>query len=215
MKGGYDLVRVFIDISEWCYRLMILNFCWIAGILAGLVIFGITPSTIAMHTVTRKWAQKELDFSVPKTFFQAYKENFIGKNIIGFSFLGIGIFLLINLRISFIVPGTLMMITFYFNLFLLLLLIMSVIMFFNIYTKYHYETKWQYMKQSIAFTIASPGTIVLHLIGFVVMGTLLYRLPGLIPFCSGSLIAYWSSIVTNNRFKKLEKRVLGENNSTV
>lgn len=198
------MLKIFTSISDWVYRLLVVNFCWVLGILAGAVLFGFMPATIALHDVTRKWAHGQFDFPIGKTFFRSYKSQFLKKNIIGFSFLLLCSVLFINLRLAMVVEGTLMMVVYYFILFILVLLLVSIVVFFSVYTHYYYESWWQYFVQSIAFTVGSPGLILKISIGFLLIAWLFYQLPGLIPFFLGALPAYWNSIACKKRFALIE-----------
>jgi uncharacterized membrane protein YesL len=54
---------------EWVTRLAYLNLLWIMFSLAGLVVFGVMPSTIAMYTVTRRWLTEDVDIPIFKYIF--------------------------------------------------------------------------------------------------------------------------------------------------
>src|SRR5690625_7349246 len=45
--------------------------------------FGITPATVAMYAVKRKWVHRETDIPNIKTFWESYKKEFIQANILG------------------------------------------------------------------------------------------------------------------------------------
>lgn len=201
------MVRVFTEISQWISRLMLLNLCWVIGVFAGLVLFGFMPATIAMHDITRKWAHGDLELPVVKRFVQSYRENFIKKNLVGGTFVLVAFILLVNLRFASIIEGTVMMVVYYFILFSFFILIMSLFTFFNVYNHYQYESFKQYVKQSIAITVASPTLMFLTSIGFGLILWLFYQVPGLTLFFSGVFPAYWSSIVSKKRFGILERKI--------
>ncbi|MCK0470149.1 YesL family protein [Halalkalibacter sp. APA_J-10(15)] len=201
------MLNVFMSVSEWVYRLLVANFYWVLGVLVGGVLFGFMPATIALHEVTRKWAYGQFDFSISKTFFQSYKSKFFKKNMVGAVFLLLGGLLFVNLRFATLIEGTVMMVVFYFILFILLLLLISMIVFFSVYTHYHYESWRQYVVQSFAIAIGSPGLMVRVSIGFLLLAWLFYQLPGLMMFFLAVLPAYWSSIACKKRFAIIENLV--------
>ncbi|WP_059102641.1 YesL family protein [Shouchella shacheensis] len=197
------MLNLFLKVSDWICRLVWVNILWLGGILAGLVVFGLMPATNAMHAVTREWARNNMEVSIYKTFVKTYKASFRQANLVGLLFAGMLVVLLVNLRLSVIIPGTLMMMAHYFILFVIFLLCLSVVMFFNLFA--HYKYSWtQYVKQSIAFTVGSPRTILMLSLGFGLIAWLIVQMPGLLPFFSGVLPAYWSSIVCRKRFTKIE-----------
>ena len=73
--------------------LAVLQLMWIGLTLFGLVLFGITPATVAMFTTLRKRLQGEDDLKLlVKTYWKTYKIEFISSNKIGIIILSIGYF---------------------------------------------------------------------------------------------------------------------------
>lgn len=68
---------------EWVMRLAYLNVLWVSFSIAGLVVFGIMPATAATFSVTRKWVTGNTDIPIFRTFWKAYKKEFLRINIIG------------------------------------------------------------------------------------------------------------------------------------
>ncbi len=66
----------FYRVSEWIMRFAYVNILWGLFTLAGLVLFGFMPATVAMFTVIRKWLMGETDIPVFKTFFASFKKRF-------------------------------------------------------------------------------------------------------------------------------------------
>ncbi|MFD1173424.1 YesL family protein [Oceanobacillus picturae] len=201
------MIKMFTEISQWISRLLLLNLCWVIGLLVGLILFGFMPATLALHDITRKWAHGDLEVPIIKRFIQSYRENFIKKNLVGGVFVLVGALLIVNLRFASIIEGTLMMVVYYFILFALFILLMSLITFFNVYNHYKFDSFKQYVQQSIAITVASPALMVLTSIGLGLIIWLFYQVPGLTLFFLGVFPAYWSSIVSKKRFGILEKKI--------
>ncbi|BDG36084.1 DUF624 domain-containing protein [Saccharococcus caldoxylosilyticus] len=42
-------------VCEWITRLACINILWMLFTLAGLIVFGIAPATVALFTIVRKW----------------------------------------------------------------------------------------------------------------------------------------------------------------
>ena len=53
---------------------------------AGGVVFGVMPSTVATFSILRKWVQGNFDMPIFKTFKNVYKKEFINSNKCGFVF---------------------------------------------------------------------------------------------------------------------------------
>ncbi len=64
--------RVSLIISKLAY----VNVLWILFSLAGLILLGVAPATVALFSVTRAWARKEWDIPVFQTFWSVYKQEF-------------------------------------------------------------------------------------------------------------------------------------------
>jgi len=70
-------------ILEWITRFAYVNLLWILFIIAGGIIFGVYPSTIAMFGMVRDWLRGNPDLPVFKTFWNYFKREFVKSNILG------------------------------------------------------------------------------------------------------------------------------------
>lgn len=199
-------MKLFQYVSEWILRLVWTNLLWIAFTLSGLVIAGFFPATIAMFTVTRKWAKKEMDFSIWQLFKDTYKKEWVNSNKIGLIFICIAAFLFIDLRITFFMKGFFSIFLYVFILFLFAILLLTLIYFFPLYVQYTYSAQ-AYIKQAFIHAIAGFKDTFVILVGLVCIGYFIYKLPGLIPFMSAVLPSYWVMTVCMKRFRRLEKMV--------
>ncbi|MFL6556498.1 MAG: YesL family protein, partial [Bacillus sp. (in: firmicutes)] len=68
---------------EWFMRLAYVNLLWFFFSLAGLVLLGIMPATVALFTIVRKWQLKETDLPIWKTFLSVYRQEFKKSNGLG------------------------------------------------------------------------------------------------------------------------------------
>ncbi|MEH7273953.1 YesL family protein [Neobacillus vireti] len=196
-----------IVVCEWIWRGILVNLYWMTFTILGLGIFGFFPASIALFTIVRKWLRKETDLPVWATFKQVYFKEWKRSNKIGLVFYSIGLFLFVDIRIVEQVMtgvfGSFLLIIFYILVFVMLLAVGN---YFSIYVHYELSTK-EYVKQSFLFALTGlPSTIWIGL-GLLVIGMLLIRMPGLIPFISGVAPAYWMMRVNLIRFNTLEKRL--------
>lgn len=183
------------------------NLYWIAFSILGLGIFGFFPASIALFTIVRKWLRKETDLPVWGTFKKVYFQEWKRSNKIGLVFYSIGLFLFVDIRIvEQVMTGVFASFLLIMLYILVIVLLLSVGNFFSIYVHYELSIK-EYVKQSFLFTVTGLPTTIWIGLGLMVIGMLLMRTPGLIPFISGVAPAYWMMRVNLIRFNALEKRV--------
>ncbi|PAD16224.1 YesL family protein [Shouchella clausii] len=199
--------RVFFQASEWIYNMMKLNGLWLLGIVAGLGLLGVMPATTAVAAVTRKWAHGNQDVPMWNLFWKTYKQSFATSNQVGALFAVLALILLANLRISVIVPGTVMMVAHYFILFILFALLASAWLFFFIYVHYELPTK-VYLFQSVAMVFSKPISMLMLAAGIGAAVWMMAHMPGLLPFFAIVWPSYWSSVVCKKMFSKMEQQTL-------
>lgn len=64
------LIDKFSVISDWIIRLVWTNLVWLFLVLIGGIVLGFMPATVALFTITRKWARGDLDVPVWKSAWQ-------------------------------------------------------------------------------------------------------------------------------------------------
>ncbi|WP_058306617.1 YesL family protein [Gracilibacillus massiliensis] len=205
----------FYKFLEWLMWIMYLNLLWIISTLAGLIIFGLFPATMALTTTIREWHVHE-EISFHKSFLKAYKHYFIKSNLFGLLFLVAGYILFVDLQ--WILQNTS---TFQF-LFLVVLCVVAFIYLITIMYTFpvmaHFDLSiGQVMKHAIVIGVFSP----LVTLGIGISLILLYYLwsfiPGLLPVIGVSLPIYIItrlSIMAFERFEVKQQRLLEtENNS--
>lgn len=198
-KGSWMIV------FDWIWRVVSVNLCWIAFTVLGLGVLGFFPSSIALFTIVRKWIRKDTDLSVWKTFKHVYFKEWKRSNGIGLVFYCIGLFLFFDIRIVMgIMTGIFSVFLLVFLYFVAFLFIMSIGYFFAIYVHYQLSNK-EYIKHSFLFAVTGFGTTIWIGAGLFVVGMVILKVPGLIPFISVVAPAYWMMRVCLSRFTKLEK----------
>lgn len=73
----------FYTLCSWITKIAYINLLWIVFSIAGLLLFGIMPATIAICTVVRKWFLKEAEFAIFPVFVSTYKQEFFSANKLG------------------------------------------------------------------------------------------------------------------------------------
>jgi uncharacterized membrane protein YesL len=192
------------SISEWIMRLAYVNLLWIFFTLAGLILFGFVPATVGMFTVVRKWIMGEEDIPVFKTFWQAYRSEFINANLLGLYLVMIGFIIYFDLRFFQAQNGILFLVLFYVSIGIFFIYLTSLLFFFPVFV--HYDLKGvKYIKQSFLIAISHPFQSILMVVGVLAGYYIMMLFPGLIPFFGVSVLAYVLMSMAYRIFTKIER----------
>ncbi len=200
------LMKGFYTFSLWVTRLAYVNILWILFTIVGLVILGFYPATTAMFAVIRKWVLGDPEIPVFKTFWSNYKKEFVKSNILGL-FITIFAFIMyssMNIISSLTIPS--LKILYIPNGLVTLLFLLTVLYIFPVFA--HYDVKLTKVAKNafIIMTINPLATFcMVVLTGFLVY--IIYKFPGLIPFFSGSVIAFLLMFLSNYAFNRASKIV--------
>lgn len=181
------------------------NLLWFLFTILGFVIFGITPATIALFTIVRKWQMKETEIPIWRTFLTVYKQEFKKSNKLGLCLILIGAFLILDFLFLRTIEGTL-----HAALFAPLLIISSlyiITMLFIIPVYVHYDLKiMDYLKNACFLGILNIHMTLLMLgaVGAIVF--LSFYQPGLIIFFSMVSVAWTLMFGGLYSFKRIEER---------
>jgi len=169
-------------------KLAYLNLLWIGFSLAGGIIIGIMPATLALFAVIRKWLMGEKEIPIFQTFWHSYKSDFVTINMIGLVFVLVGFILAIDIYFFSTMHSLLS------KSFLILFSILGFFYFITFLylfpTFVHFELKgFQYVKYAMILGISNIiGTIVMVL-GFVAISFVFIKLPATIIFFGMSILA--------------------------
>jgi uncharacterized membrane protein YesL len=175
---------------------------WIACTLLGGVLFGITPSTVALYTVARKTALGEEDIPVFSTFWRTYKAEFIKANMLGGFLIVLGLVWYIDLRFFGNFEGSVYSVL---NMVMILVGIFYILLLFYIFPVYvHYEMKFfNYIKYTVAFGFLHPLNFIAMIITVLSTYQFLIFFQGFIPLFGFSLIAQLNMWLAYQSFKKV------------
>ncbi|MGE8080804.1 YesL family protein [Peribacillus loiseleuriae] len=109
--GSTRLMNNIYIVCDWIIRLLYLNLLWFFFTIAGLVIAGIFPATVAMFSILKGWLQEGKNERVFKSFWKVYKEEFGRANRLGIIVLIISIIFYTDWLFTNQLSGTLGMIT--------------------------------------------------------------------------------------------------------
>ncbi|MFC4323903.1 YesL family protein [Litchfieldia salsa] len=205
MQNSGGLMNGFYTISLIISRLAYLNLLWMIFTIAGLVVFGLFPATAAMFSVTRKWVMKDTDIPIFKTFWQSYKSEFIKSNLLGLVLVLIGGILFFDLRffqsanigIWGILYMPLLAVTFIYAL--VLLYVFPIFVHFDI-------TIRQILKNAFLMMVLNPLSTIMMILSFISIYFLIMNIPGLIPFFTGSVLAYAMMFFSYRAIEKVQQK---------
>lgn len=194
------------DVFEWVMRFAYINVLWFAFTLAGLILFGIFPATAALYAVARKWKKGSEDIPIFRTFWEAYRKEFIKANILGYIMVAIGYFLYWDFNIIDHFEGM--------TAIIMSIILSSISVFFAFTGLFlfpvlvHYKMNTvQYIKNSVIVSLAYP----FHALGMLtIVGVMVYvnlSFPVLIPFFSISVITTFTMNLAHDAFGKLEEKL--------
>jgi uncharacterized membrane protein YesL len=190
---------------EWISRLAFLNLLWISFSLLGLVIFGFFPATVAMFAVVRKWMLGNDEMSIFKTFWTAYKREFLKSNILGVIILAIGLILYIDFQ--FVLHSSSSFVSILYVPFFIITLIAISCVFYIIPIFVHYDMKIsQVIKNSFFVMIMNPLSTFYMLIGSFGICFVLSYAPPICILYSGNLLALFIMKPATNAFEKINQK---------
>jgi uncharacterized membrane protein YesL len=195
----------FYKLLEWISRLALLNLLWISFSLLGLVIFGFFPATVAMFAVVRKWMLGKEDVSIIKTFWTAYKQEFLKSNLLGLIIFLIGTILYIDFQ--FVNHSTSSLVSVLYIPFFILIFIFICMMFYILPIFVHYDMKIsQIIKTSFFVMIMNPLSTFYMLIGSFGICYALSFAPPICILYSGNLLALFLMKPATNAFEKISQK---------
>ncbi|MEQ6377895.1 YesL family protein [Bacillaceae bacterium S4-13-58] len=202
-NGGF--VGGLYRISEWIMRFAYLNLLWIFFTIVGIIIIGVAPATTAMFNVVRKWIRNGSDIPVFRTFWSAYRSEFIRANLFGLILFFLGYILYIDFIFITNLDGMLGLLL---NVALLLVLMFYVIVILYIFPVFvHYQLKiFQYFKYAIVIGISFPLRTIMMAVSVFVIYQLSIHIQGLILFFSVSSLSFVITWITYGAFLKIEEK---------
>jgi uncharacterized membrane protein YesL len=191
-------------IGEWTARLAYVNLLWLLFSLAGLIIFGIVPATVAMFSIIQKWFMCE-QVPVFQTFSETYRKEFVQSNLVGWLLLLVGFFLYIDLIFITSLEGTLFTVLTFVLITISFFYISVILYFFPIYVHYQLN-KFEYIKYAFIMSLSYPHLTCLMLLGLFIVSIILLAFPVFLPFFMGSAASVVITMVVYKTFRKIEAK---------
>lgn len=199
------LMAGFYRISEWIMRFAYLNLLWIGFSLFGLIAFGFFPATAAMYAVNRKWVMGEWDIPVFKTFYTAYKTEFVKSNLLGLILVLMGCILYADYL--FFMQTLNRFEKLLSILFLALFLIYSLLLFYVFPVFAHFNiTIYQVIKRSLLLMFLNPLSSITMIIGSIVVYLTAVTFPALLPIFGASILSYIFTWSAHYNFEKNQRK---------
>ena len=193
------------SLCNWFVRLAYINILWILFTLAGLVIFGFFPATIAMLATLRQFLQKN-DPPVFKTFWNYYKTEFFASNKTGsnycsywpYSYLQISNFLQS-------MNGKLSDMLYYPTIILSCIYLLAICYMLASYVEFEQKLS-THMKNALLIMLYNPLSSLFIIFGFAAIYYAVTFLSGLGFFFSGSLLGLVILSSTRLTYRKIERK---------
>jgi len=204
MLIGKTMGKLFTG-CEWIMRFAYVNLLWFLFSIAGLIIFGIFPATVALFTIVRKWLLKETDFPIWQTFLSVYLNEFKNSNRLGLILILCGTFLVFDAFFIQTLEGAFQLVLQVPLLIISAIYLMVLLYIFPVYV--HYEFKLiEYLKNAFFLSIYHFHMSLLMLISVAAILFLLLYQPGLTPFFSIVSIAWVLMFFGIYSFNRIESR---------
>lgn len=187
-------------------RLIYVNILWVLFTILGLGIFGFFPATAAMFSIMRKWVLGDKDFPIFKTFWQTFKSSLFEMNVIGYVLLLLGLLLYVDLRFFQTATNIFAAGLSFLMIFLLLIYFVMILYVFPIYSHYNYKL-FEYIKYSFIITLGKPLNSIMMIVGSFLVYFIYSKVPVIIIFCGGSLLALVLMWITMRVFPRNEVEV--------
>ncbi|MGP4079229.1 YesL family protein [Pseudalkalibacillus sp. R45] len=191
--------------SYWLTKFIYLNVLWILSATLGLFVLGFFPATAAMFTVTRKWLSEESDLPIWKTFWAAYKKDFLRSNLFGYILCIIGAIFYLDLSIVRDTSNHFLQLTYYPLLVVIFIYLLTCLYVFPVFV--HFESRLLHMlRNAVLIMIMNPLISILMAIAALGMYGLTFFMPIFIPLIGGSGTAFILTWYSHYAFRKIQKR---------
>jgi uncharacterized membrane protein YesL len=191
-------------LCEWITRLAYLNLIWILFSMMGFIVLGGMPATVSMFSITRKWAMGRMDIPIFRTFWNSYKREFVKSNLLGIPLFLAGLIFYLDFRVlqSANLYNSLLLVGF-----ICLFIIYLIVLLYVFPVFVHFDIRlWKVLKFGLIIGFSRPHYTLGMAFAAVCMGYLLWSIPMLFPFFSGSVISMMVMWLANRAFASVDQR---------
>ncbi|BAB07403.1 YesL family protein [Halalkalibacterium halodurans] len=187
----------FYRACEWITTLAYLNFLWAVFTLAGGIVFGLFPATIAMYGYIRMLLQKKSPPPLFSYFWKTWKQAFVRGNLLFAIFAGAGCIIGLNLLTMQQLEGPLHTISLVGTTIASILFVIAFVYIFPVYVHYDLSLKAS-IYVAVFLPFSHPLTLIISVAGFLAIALLFFILPPMLPFFAASCTAF--VIMTGSMF---------------
>jgi uncharacterized membrane protein YesL len=195
---------VLYRIFEWITRFAYMNLLWILFTLAGGILFGFFPSTLAMFAITRDWLRGKTDTPLFPSFLSYYKKDFWKGNRLGLIIIIIGFLASFNLWFT---QAGFEVLTWAHvpSLAFLMLFLLFLLYLFPVFV--HYDLKvGQLIKQALLIMLVNPIHTILIVLCLASLFFIMQLLPALAFIFGGSTSAFIIMWLCLHAFNKIQRK---------
>jgi uncharacterized membrane protein YesL len=189
---------------EWITRFAYMNLLWILFTLAGGILFGFFPSTLAMFAITRDWLRGKTDTPLFPSFLSYYKKDFWKGNRLGLIIIIIGFLASFNLWFT---QAGFEVLTWAHapSLAFLMLFLLFLLYLFPVFV--HYDLKvGQLIKQALLIMLVNPIHTILIVLCLASLFFIMQLLPALAFIFGGSTSAFIIMWLCLHAFNKIQRK---------
>ncbi|XJS10193.1 YesL family protein [Aerococcaceae bacterium WGS1372] len=194
--------------GEWVYRLTVLNFLWIIFSIAGFGFFGIFPATSAIFAVIRQYQLGNKNIKLFSSFCHYYKQDFVTANSIGYIYILMILVAWVDYRYLLAMNNYWIVSMSLVVLVATIVILLASVLVFSLFV--HYDLPiWKTVTNPFRFMVCHMRRT-LALIGiFVLWGSLVNQLPGVILFLGVSFPVFLVQLITEDVLmaKKSKKKL--------
>ena len=193
------------NVTEWITRFAYLNLLWIIFTLAGGIIFGFFPATIAMFAISREWLRGNTDKPIFLSFREHYRKDFLKSNLLGLFIIIIGI--IIAADILYIQMNDNSHLTWTYIPLFAFMLVFTTLLFYIFPTFVHYDIKVrQVIKNAFLIMLINPFNSFLIILCLGSLSFIMKMVPALAFIFGGSSYAFITMWICLHAFNKTNER---------
>ena|SRR5690625_535474 len=198
-----NIMDRFMTLSQWIYFLFMVQLLWFIGVIVGVAVMGIIPSTVAVFALVRQRLQGA-DVAIHKEFWRYYKENLFKTQIQGYLWIIFGIFLYYDIRLLFSFQSLSTSIIAAIFVSVLILYLLASMLIFPIQVHYHLSV-FNRIRLPLFISITMPHIAIGLILSTIVLYVIATYIPILFTLIGVSLTALLYTKCSFFAFEKLQK----------
>ncbi|WP_019152699.1 YesL family protein [Robertmurraya massiliosenegalensis] len=190
---------------EWITRFAYLQLLWAVFTLAGGILFGLIPSTVAVYAIIRSWLRGNTDIPLFSSFWNYYKNDFLKSNKLGI--LIYLIFLLIGLDFIYLQEIDQSIVT-WMHAPLFAFMLLSMLFVFYLFPAFvHFDlNNHSIVKHAFFIMLIHPFHSLLMVLSLASLFIIIYYFPAIGLIFGVSSIAYITMWLALHAFNKVQKK---------